>query len=342
MAPQDRMAIPVADLFRGWGRVLTGYFPSLSIEITRECPLRCPGCYACTPERFHSRGSTQSMPEYRGESLIDGVLALVQRHRPLHVSIVGGEPLMRARELDVLLPRLSEMGVAVRVVTSAVREIPSDWSRIEDLSFAVSIDGLEPEHNARRAPATYDRVLRNIAGHSVVLHCVVTGQMARRPGYFDEFLAFWSERPDVLRVWFSLYTPQKGERTPEVLSPRERLGVLEELAALRPRFRKLELPDAVIAGYRDPPASPDECVFARWVPAFAADLKTRVSPCQLGGAPDCWQCGCMPAAGLKSLGDYRLIGLLPVRSLARASTALGEAARRRRDVGVRDQTVSGA
>jgi hypothetical protein len=29
-----------------WGRILTGYRPNLSIEITRECPLRCPGCYA--------------------------------------------------------------------------------------------------------------------------------------------------------------------------------------------------------------------------------------------------------------------------------------------------------
>lgn len=180
-------------------------------------------------------------------------------------------------------------------------------------------------------------------------HCAVPAatptrlnQMARRPGYFDEFLAFWSERPDVLRVWFSLYTPQTGEYTPEVLSPGERIGVLEELAALRPRFPKVELPDAVIAGYRDPPASPDERVFARWGPAFAADLATRITPCQLGGDPDCSRCGCMPAAGLKSLGDCRLIGLLPVRSLARASAALGEAARRRRGVGVRDQTVSGA
>jgi MoaA/NifB/PqqE/SkfB family radical SAM enzyme len=340
MASQDRMAIPVADLFRGWGRVLTGYCPSISVEITRECPLHCPGCYAYTAERFHSRGSMQSMPEYRGQALIDGVLALVREHCPLHVSIVGGEPLMRMRELDVLLPRLTEAGMAVRVVTSAVREIPARWSRLDGLSFAVSVDGLEADHNARRAPATYDTVLQNIHGHSVILHCVVTGQMARRPGYFDEFLAFWSERPEVLRIWFSLYTPQTGEHTPEVLSPKERAGVLEALAALRPRFPKVELPDAVIAGYLEPPASPHECVFARWVPAFAADLVTRITPCQLGGDPDCLQCGCMPAAGLKSLGDYRLLGLLPVRSVARASTALGETTRRWRRAGTRDHAVS--
>ena len=33
-------------LLRAWGRMLRGATPLLSIEITRECPLHCPGCYA--------------------------------------------------------------------------------------------------------------------------------------------------------------------------------------------------------------------------------------------------------------------------------------------------------
>lgn len=321
------MTIAPGVIFRGWGRVLTGYHPSLSIEITRECPLRCPGCYAYEPNHLHSLGPLRSAAEHRGQALIDGVLDLVRRERPLHVSIVGGEPLLRSGELDLLLPRLSEMGVAVRVVTSAVNEIPRDWARIKDVSFAVSVDGLEREHNARRSPATYDRILGNIAGHSVIVHCLVTGQMVRRQGSFDEFMSFWSGRPEVLRVWFSLYTPQRGEVSEEVLSPRERLAVCDELESLRPRFPKLELPYGVVDGYRAPPASPAECIFSRWVPAFTADLVTRISPCQLGGDPDCSQCGCMPAAGLKALGDYRLLRLVPIRSVAHASTALGEAVR---------------
>jgi hypothetical protein len=225
---------------------------------------------------------------------------------------------------------LSETGIAVRVVTSAVSEIPREWARIKDVSFAVSVDGLEPEHNARRTPATYDTVIKNIAGHSVIVHCLVTGQMVNRDGCFEEFLSFWSERPEVRRIWFSLYTPQMGERTAEVLPPSERLGVCDQLESLRARFPKLELPYGVVDGYRAPPASPDECIFARWVPAFTADLTTRISPCQLGGNPDCSQCGCMPAAGLKALGDYRLLGLLPIRAVAFASTAMGEGVRRRR------------
>src|ERR1041385_5691829 len=115
---------------RAWGRILRGYYPSLSIEITRECPLHCPGCYAYEPEHLHQLGPLRTLADYKGEQLIEGVLALVRRYRPLHLSIVGGEPLVRFRELDILLPLLSEMGIAVQLVTSAVREIPPAWAQI--------------------------------------------------------------------------------------------------------------------------------------------------------------------------------------------------------------------
>lgn len=35
-----------SEIIRAWRKILRGEQPSLSIEITRECPLRCPGCYA--------------------------------------------------------------------------------------------------------------------------------------------------------------------------------------------------------------------------------------------------------------------------------------------------------
>ena len=40
------------ELVQAWGRILTGYRPNLSIEITKECPLRCPGCYAYGDEHL--------------------------------------------------------------------------------------------------------------------------------------------------------------------------------------------------------------------------------------------------------------------------------------------------
>jgi hypothetical protein len=215
------------------------------------------------------------------------------------------------------------MGIAVQLVTSAVREIPKSWNRINNLYLVVSIDGLQQEHDIRRAPATYERILRNILDHNITVHCTVTGHMAGRPSYFEEFLSFWSRRPEVKQVWFSLFTPQLGAAGEEILTPRARAEVLRELSGLRPRFPKLVLPDSVIKGYLTPPKSPDQCIFARTTLNVTADLKSRITPCQFGGSPDCTQCGCMASAGLNAVGDHRLLGFVPLRTIFKASDQFG-------------------
>ena len=178
------------DVIRAWGRILQGDYPSLSIEITRECPLRCPGCYAYEPEHLGDLGPLRSLADHKGDDLVAAVLKTVREHRPLHLSIVGGEPLVRFRELNSILPEIGKMGVTTQLVTSAVREIPPEWAKIPGLYFVVSIDGLQPEHDERRKPATYDKILKNIVGHQITVHCTITSQIAKRAGYLEEFLDF--------------------------------------------------------------------------------------------------------------------------------------------------------
>jgi MoaA/NifB/PqqE/SkfB family radical SAM enzyme len=313
-----------SDVIRAWGRILTGRTPTLSIEITRECPLRCPGCYAYDENHLLAAGTTlRSVSDYKGDDLVDRVLALVDHHRPLHLSIVGGEPLVRFRELNTLLPELSSRGVAVQLVTSAVREIPKEWAAIPDLYLVVSIDGLQPEHDARRKPATYERILRNIQGHRITVHCTITGQTASRPGYHDEFLEFWSGRPEVKKIWFSLFTPQLGAEGEEILTPEVREHVIRDIERLKPLFPKLDMPQLVIDGLRRPPASPDDCIFARTTLNVTANLSDRVTPCQFGGEPDCSQCGCIASAGLAAVGEYKIAGVLPLRKIFNASSRVG-------------------
>lgn len=313
------------DVIRAWGRILKGQYPSLSIEITRECPLRCPGCYAYEPEHLQGLGELRTLGDFKGDELTNKVLELVRQYRPLHLSIVGGEPLVRFRELNALLPKLSEMGVAVQLVTSAVREIPKFWNEIENLHLVVSIDGLQPEHDARRKPATYERILKNIVNHSVTVHCTITGQTAKRNGYYHEFARFWSERPEVKKIWFSLFTPQVGAESEEILAPAVKQAVLSELLELRRSYPKIYLPRLVVEGYLNPPKSPDQCIFAKTTLNLTADLKNKVVPCQFGGTPDCAQCGCMASAGLAAIGDYRLLKVLPVRSIYNVSNQIGRA-----------------
>jgi len=258
------------------------------------------------------------------------VLGLVDRLKPLHLSIVGGEPLVRYRELQTLLPILSKRGIHVQLVTSAVREIPAEWHGLHRLSLVVSIDGLQPEHDARRTPATYDRVLKHVAGHTITVHCTITRQQVNRAGYLEEFLQFWSPRPEVEKIWFSLYTPQVGEISDERLCPADRERVIADMRTLRVRYKKLALPDGMINVYANPPQSPDECVFARTTTNISADLTTRITPCQFGGTPDCSNCGCIASAGLAAVARHRLGGLIPIGTIFDGSLKVGARVRRLR------------
>lgn len=312
-----------SEVLRAWAGILVGRTPSLSIEITKECPLRCPGCYAF--DAGHLGGTTQlrELSDYKGDELVARVLALVDELKPLHVSLVGGDPMVRYREVIDLLPQLERRGVHTQVVTSAFREIPAEWATRKLLNVVVSIDGLQPEHDARRKPATYERIVKNIRGAKVTIHCTITSQIAGRPGYLEEFLEYWTNHAEVEKVWFSIFTPQRGATDAEILTPSQRAGVIAELQELRRQFPKLEMPDSLIREIGAPPKSPDECIFARTTKIISADLKTCVSPCQFGGDPDCSQCGCIASMALAAVGHHRVAGSVTAGELFFASDRIG-------------------
>ena len=175
---------------------------------------------------------------------------------------MGGDPLVRYRELQTMIPLLLKRGIHVQLVTSAFRRLAQEWATLPHMNVVVSIDGLQPEHDIRRAPATYDRILKNIAGQKITIHCTVTGQMMKRSGYLEEFLQFWTPRPETNKVWFSLFTPQIGDRLPEMLTAEERVRVIAEMSELRKKYPKLDMAEGLIRQFAAPPHSPSECVFA--------------------------------------------------------------------------------
>jgi MoaA/NifB/PqqE/SkfB family radical SAM enzyme len=319
------------EIVQAWGKILTGHRPNLSIEITKECPLRCPGCYAYGDEHLGGDVTLRGLADYKGDELVSRFMAMIDRHNPLHVSIVGGEPLVRYKELGQILPQLSARGVHAQVVTSAVRTVPPEWASLRRLQIVVSIDGLQPEHDERRKPATYDRILKHIEGHQITVHCTVTRQQVRRPGYLEEFLRFWQGNANTRLVWVSLYTPQVGEISTERLTKADRVTVIDELRRLKPMFSKLQILDGMLKVYADPPKSPDDCIFAQTTECYSSDLERRITPCQLGGNPDCQNCGCIASAGLEAIGRHRLKGGIPVGAIFYASLKVGAAAERIRN-----------
>jgi MoaA/NifB/PqqE/SkfB family radical SAM enzyme len=311
----------IKPVLQAWGRTLRGRVPSLSIEITKECPLRCPGCYAYEDAHLGTT-NLRSLSDFKGQELIARVLDVVDRHRPLHVSIVGGDPLVRYRELEVLLPQLVTHA-HIQVVTSAFRPIPLSWATLPNLQLVISVDGLQPEHDVRRKPATYERILRNIQGHHVAVHCTITSAMVKRNGYIPEFVDFWAANQAVEKIWMSIFTPQRGAANVECLTANERRSVVETLLRVREDRPKLDMLEGVIKGFLSPPVSPGSCIFAQTTCTLSADFKTRVEPCQFGGDPDCSQCGCIASMGLAAVGHRKLVGPITAGHIFWTSRAIG-------------------
>jgi len=324
LARCTKALMQTSQIIQAWGKILRGEHPALSIEITRECPLKCPGCYAYDAAHLGGGQTLRDLNDRTGQALIDGVLEVVDRLKPLHLSIVGGDPLVRYRELESLVPQLLSRGIHVQIVTSAFRAMSLEWASLPHLYIVVSIDGLQPEHDVRRAPATYARILKNIVGQQITIHCTITGQMMKRPGYLNEFLDFWTPRPEIKKVWFSMFTPQIGDQLPEMLTPAERALAISELMKLRKLYPKLDMPAVVIEQFASPPQSPADCVFAQTTETISADLKTKITPCQFGGRPDCTSCGCIASMGLASVGAHKLGGMIPVGAILKASIKVGQ------------------
>jgi sulfatase maturation enzyme AslB (radical SAM superfamily) len=325
---KKRSEFSKSKLFSSWGKILLGRLPMLSIEITRECPLHCPGCYAYGDMHLGGETTLRQLSDYRGQELVDRVLALVRQHRPLQVSLVGGEPLVRFRELNQILPALSAMGVYSMVVTSAVIPIPREWMQIPKLIVAVSIDGLPEHHDVRRAPATYERILKNIDGRRVNIHWTVTRPMLTRPGYVEEYVSFWNARSEVDRIWVSIYSPQKNEQTAEMLSTQDRRNLLAELLSVKKRSPKLLINEGIAQALAAPPSNPDQCLFSKMSVNYSADLATRVEPCVFGGTPDCSQCGCAISSGLHWLKSVPVAGPLKMDHIVRGSMTVGSVMQR--------------
>jgi sulfatase maturation enzyme AslB (radical SAM superfamily) len=310
-------------MLSAWGRILTGRVPMLSIEITRECPLSCPGCYAYGDTHLGGGITLSELSDLRGDKLVEGVLRLVGKHKPLHVSLVGGEPMVRHRELSRILPALSQMEVFALVVTSGVLPVPVEWMSLPRVRVAISVDGLPEHHDIRRKPATYERILKNIQGCEVNIHWVITRPMLERAGYLEEYVNFWSARAETNRIWVSVYTPQIGEQSPETLTQADREMLAVELPSLEKRYPKLLFNEGIANAFLRPPTNPDECLFAKMSANYSADFETRVEPCVFGGTPDCSQCGCAASSGLHWIRGINLAGPVKVDHFIGSSMKIG-------------------
>jgi hypothetical protein len=180
----------------------------------------------------------------------------------------------------------------------------------------------------RRKPATYERILRNVEGRRINVHWTVVRKNIEQPGYMDRYLEFWSGRPEVERIWVSIYTPQLEEDSAERLTPQNRIDLADYFSRVSGRYPKLSMHKGLMDAFLTPPESPSDCLFSKLSVNYTADLKTRVEPCVFGGAPNCAECGCSISLGMHWLGNVKVAGPLHARHLIRGSLSIGKSVNR--------------
>jgi hypothetical protein len=60
-------------VLHAWRAILMGRRPALSIEITRECPLSCPGCYTYQAGHLGGGIGVRDLTDFTGDDLVDRV-----------------------------------------------------------------------------------------------------------------------------------------------------------------------------------------------------------------------------------------------------------------------------
>ena len=213
------------------------------------------------------------------------------------------------------------MNVFSLVVTSGIIPIPVEWMKLSRVRVTISVDGLPEHHDIRRKPATYERILQNIGGRTVNIHWVITRPMLGRPGYLEEYVKFWSARPEVDRIWVSVCTLRKwvstARRCCRRTIARHSPGNCQAVAR---KYPKLLFNEGLARAFLLPPKDPNDCVFAKMSANYSADLITRVEPCIFGGTPDCTQCGCAVSIGLHWVKGVKMAGPLKIDHIMEASS----------------------
>jgi hypothetical protein len=79
----------------------------------------------------------------------------------------------------------------------------------------------------------------------------------------DEYLSFWSSRPEIDRIWLSTYTPQIGEKGEEMLTREDRQELILRLPELKLKYPALVLIEGMEQAINAPPPNHEECMFSK-------------------------------------------------------------------------------
>ena len=285
-----------------------------------RCGVRA--AYACNGEHLGGETTLRQLRDYKATSSdrrcsAPGrrapAAARVDRRRQNRSCVIGSS--------DAILPVLSGRGIYVQLVTSAVREIPPAWCalpRASTLSCRLTAWRPSTTSGGRRPPTNGFSSTLPAGG----LPCTARSRdsRVRRPGYLEEFVAFWPARDETREIRVSLHTPQIGEVSEEMLNPADRTQVIADLMALRLRYPELRCPQAVLDVYAQIRHSRRASASSLRRPSTCRPIcRTSDHALCIRGSPDCANCGCLASAGLAGDCGHRILGVIPVGMILKAS-----------------------
>jgi MoaA/NifB/PqqE/SkfB family radical SAM enzyme len=281
-----------------------------SIDVTKECNLRCKHCY------FFEQDEAYGDDDRSIEAWEEKLRELKSTRRPwefpfLQCTWVGGEPLLRRR----LIERCRHYFRYNTVVTNGTVPLP-DWP---DVNFYISIDGDEPMHEfIRNKKGIYGKAMRNVQKNKhlkVTIAYCITKQNA---GCVERAVIDWA-RAGARRMTFDFYTPIETIEHDLWMDFDERDRMLDKLIALKRIYGDFfALPERVFHLMKSDRCKrvTDNCLFSKKSFAFGPQ-GTLKEKCMMGPKADCDRCGCVVPFYMASLVDREAILQDSARSIAR-------------------------
>lgn len=141
-------------------------FLSVQWHITTDCGNRCRHCYMYDPRTYEAE---------RAEELNRaGLFAVLERFAEFerdwnaeipHFAVTGGDPLLRP-EWEELVTELTRRGKTVSMMGNPETLTPENLAALKRAGvsrYQLSLDGLEPTHDAIRGPGSFRRTVEGLA-----------------------------------------------------------------------------------------------------------------------------------------------------------------------------------
>jgi MoaA/NifB/PqqE/SkfB family radical SAM enzyme len=224
-SPKGKTKLAVDEFKAKYGENPPGF---LVIGPTRNCNLRCKGCYASA----HST-TNETIPFSTLDRIITEKTELWGSH---YTTWVGGEPTVYRSEgkdiLDVAERHQDNMFLMFTNGTLIDKEMARRMADLGNVVPQVSVEGFEKETDQRRGAGVFNRILKafeNMREAGVAFGIAMTPM---RHNYelltSDEFIDFYFNKQKVTLAWVFQYMPiGRGYNLELMLTPEQRLRLLD-------------------------------------------------------------------------------------------------------------------